>query len=254
MALPLIAAGIGLASAIPSIFGGISAKKSYNKYANLLEGLKLDMPEEINVVGEMLRQRMSKDMPGYESAKTDAMNTIPATMREVLKAADSPSTVLSMLNSIRGDAATNINQINVQNALQKIQSESNYANFLSGVKAPMKMQIQEYGNQAKANAEQARMTGKAQMIQGITQGVSQGIQGGFGAYTGLMGLQNQKDLLGRLGSYWGNTGSKQGGGLNVLDMINSIKSSSGFSIPPGLYSAPATGSTVFTHQGRVDKD
>lgn len=253
--IPLIAAGMGLASAIPSIFAGISAKKSYNKYANLLGGLKLDMPEEINVVGEMLRQRMSKDMPGFESAKTDVMNTIPATMREVVKAADSPSTVLSMLNSIRNDAATNINQLNVQNALQKVQSETNYSNFLSGVKAPMKMQIQEYGNQAKANAEQARMTGKAQMWQGITQGLQQGIQGGFGAYTGLMGMQNQKELLGRLSSYWGNTGSSNSpGGLNILDIINSVKSTQGFSIPPGVYKAPETGSIRFTPQGMIREE
>ncbi len=227
-----IGIGAGLLSALPSIFGGISANKQYKKHAQLLEGMKLDMPGELDVVSEILRQRMGKDMPGYEQAQSDIMNTIPTTMNQVKNAAGSSADILGAIGDIQHGAATNINSLAVQNALSKMQSEGNYTNFLSSVKAPMQMQIQQYANQAKIAGSEARMQGKAQLWQGLAGGLQQGVQGGMGAYTGLMGLQQQGDMLENLKKYWGQTpggGSDSGQAMsNLFGMGNNL---------PGMTSA-----------------
>jgi hypothetical protein len=198
-----LAIGAGLLSAAPSIIGGISANKSYKEHAKLLEGMKLDMPGELNIVQEIMRQRMGQDMPGYSQAKTDVMETMPSTLRALKEASSSPSTILASLADIQSGVATNINQLNVQNALSKLNAEQAYTGFLSSVMAPMKMQKQQYENQAKVAGSESRMMGKQQLFQGLTSGVQQGISGGMGMYTGLSMNQAQTELLNQLKTYWG---------------------------------------------------
>jgi hypothetical protein len=219
------AIGIGLASALPSIFAGISAKKGYDKHAKLLEGMTMDIPGELDIAGEILRQRRGQDMPGYDQAKTNIMGTIPSTMREVMKAADSPSTILAALSGIQEGAATNMRQLDIENAIAKIQADQEYTGFLSNVMAPAKMNKQQYENQAKVAGSESRLTGQSQFWQGLTSGIQQGISGGMGAYTGLSMNQAQTGLLKSLEGYWGNQPGGNAPGMNMSGVNTPINPS-----------------------------
>jgi hypothetical protein len=211
MPLPLI---LGLLSAIPGIAGGIIANSQHRKYADLLGDSLLKMPEEMGNAEDIYRMIAGREMPGYDIAKGNIEQTIPLSMYEAKQAVDSPSAILGLLEKEQGNVADQMRQLEIANAAEKNKSEYLLANFLSGVKGPMAMNIQQQNMGAKLGAQAERMMGTKELLGGITQGVGSGISAwGMGKYLDYVTGQ-QTD--------WDRFMKNSGGGDNSTGIGNPI--------------------------------
>lgn len=173
MPLPIAPIALSLASSLPSIIAGITAKKQHNQYASLLAGEAKNLPTGIDAGEDIFRELASKGMPGFEVAKEQIASTMPTTMSAAKDVVDSPAGLLGVLAKGQEGVTDQIRKLNVDNEAARIGNMKQYASYLSGPYAA----AQNTQTQMKLGAQAERMKGTSELFGGITQGVGGAIQG-----------------------------------------------------------------------------
>ncbi|MBU0846815.1 hypothetical protein KKH23_06450 [Patescibacteria group bacterium] len=215
MPIPLLA--IAAAAALPQILGGIFGKGAHNKYAKQLEGTKLDMPESMNLAESVYSQLAARGLIGKESIQADIESTLPKTLNIGKESVDSPAALLGLLTKAQENVSGELRTLGIQDEAARLKNKQTLAGFLSGVKAPMEMDIQEYINSMKLGAGRERMAGTAELLQGIEGGISSGI-GAYGMGKNLEYMKGINESLGGMAGAGAGIGAEVGGGLGLQDV------------------------------------
>lgn len=189
---------MSLISAIPQIVGGVVANKAHKKQADLLDGMKLDMPTGVTDAEQILRDNANQGLPGYDKYKGDIMGSMAQGLSAYKDVIDNPAAILGALSSSQTNMNDALSELSIKDALTKLQNEQSLAGFLGGTKANTQMQIDQYGDQMKIGAGEERQRGTAELMQGISNGIGAGVS----TFGNMKQLDFTKEMLGNMGNYW----------------------------------------------------
>lgn len=179
--LPLVA---GLATAVPSIVGGVVGKVAHNKYAKLLEGLSLEMPSQYDEARGIYQKLAATGLPGVDQAKLDLMGNVPSTLKDYQSVAENPASIMGALTDVQSGVNQGLTDLSIKDAVAKISNMQNLGAYMQQEGA-VQGQYDQYNNQLKMSAGAERMAGTAELLKSITGGIG----GGISAY-GNMQMAN----------------------------------------------------------------
>lgn len=218
LALPLIMGGASLAS---SLFSGSKEKKAREKYAQLLESQEKTLPRSLNVADQTYSELAETGLQGYEGLVNKQDTQTAKSIEQIKNVVSSPSDIKSAFLKLQENEADNLMNLDISDAEAKGANRTNYAKFLTNVKAPQEQAIENFNIEKNLAAARERMLGDSAMSNSITQGISGGLSS-FGA--GLQ-LEDMKSQTSALSSYF-NEGSS--GGTN--DLLKGSLQGTGFNM------------------------
>jgi len=140
---------------------------AHDRYARLLETLQLDLPSAIIQAETGYRELARRGLPGIEQYKQDVLNLFAQSMTEADKTGNI-NTRMSQLSSSQKMVTDALSSLNLQDMSQQMRNQLTLLKFLDTVKAPYQQNILEFDIQKKLAAEQERMIGGQEAMQGAT--------------------------------------------------------------------------------------
>lgn len=195
----MLGLALGIGAGLANIAGGIFGKSEHDKYADLVESMTETMPDEMNMAKETYAEQATKGLTGYDTIKENIEGQTLTSLNEAKKYADSPASILGLIGDLQSNQSDKMRALGVQDAEVKQANQLGYANFLSQVYAPTKMNIDRRNAELLMGAQQERMAGTSELIGGITGGIN----AGAGLYGQAQQLAQTKDMNAALKSFWG---------------------------------------------------
>jgi hypothetical protein len=190
--LPVVA--LGLASGVLSAGGGIFSKIKHDEYADYLRSMNLQVPDSVYSAENIYRDMASKGLPGKDTIEADIQSQMARTMGLGKEVVDNPSALLDLLAKSSEGATANLRQLGVQDASAQMQNEAMLANFLSSVKAPTELNVNQFNMQKDIAAKSEEMAGYKELLNGLSSGLSSAMTGvGYGNMQKYM--KGKNDLL-----------------------------------------------------------
>ena len=163
--------GGGIATTISAgarIVNGYIARREHEKYAKLLEKQKMTVPGSIYDAENIYRSLASDGLPGKETMQANIEGYLPEVVNASKEVVDSPSALMDALTKASTNVNNNLRNLEVSDANAKVQNQGLLANFLSSVKSPIEMNIENFEIQKSLAAARERMLGKRELVQGYT--------------------------------------------------------------------------------------
>lgn len=179
--LPSVA---GLATAVPSIVGGVVGKVAHDKYAKLLEGLSLDLPSQYDEARGIYQKLAATGLPGVDQAKLDLMGNVPSTLKAYQSVVENPASIMGALTDVQSGVNEGLTDLSIKDALAKVSNMQTLGAYMQQEGA-VQGQYDQYNNQLTMSAGAERMAGTAELLNAITGGTG----GGISAY-GNMQMAN----------------------------------------------------------------
>jgi hypothetical protein len=164
----------GLATLVPNIVSGIVSKVAHNKYAKLLDGIKMDMPSQYDEARGIYQKLAATGLPGVDQAKLDLMGNVPTTLNAYKEVADNPASILGALSDAQTGVNKGLTDLSIKDAVAKISNMQGLGEYMQR-EGLMENNIEKYNNEIKMSAGAERMAGTAELLKGITGGVGGGI-------------------------------------------------------------------------------
>lgn len=194
---------LALMSMIPQLVGGAVSYFGHKKYADTIADLKLDTPSGLTEAEKILRGNVNRGLPGYETMKGDILGSIPQTLEGLKEMASNPAAVIGGLNDAQSNVTSELSDLAVKDAMAKLASNSQLAQFLSGTKANFQTAQQQYANDVKMSVAKERLMGLQEAIGGVSQGVTSGMS----SYGNFTALENYKGMYNPWTDFINNTGN-----------------------------------------------
>lgn len=155
------------AMGISQIVNATISWHAHNRYADLLESLELDLPDAISQAETGYRQLARRGLPGIDQYKQDVNNLFAQAMTEADKTGNL-NTRMGQLQTSQKMVTDALTKLNLQDMSQQMRNQLTLLKFLDSVKAPYEQNIKEFDIQKTLAAQQERMKGTQEAMQGAT--------------------------------------------------------------------------------------
>lgn len=147
------------------------AANAYKKYAKELEKMQLSLPRSVGQAEGIMRSQANTGLPNYEQQKETIDMQMPTTLGQVRDSLSSGQ-LLGLVGKLNQQELEGQRRLDAAQAGALQGGQQNLATFLSNVKAPMVTNLEQYNNQLKTGAQQARLQAKGAALQGASNVVS----------------------------------------------------------------------------------
>lgn len=166
------------ASLIPVAISAVSSivQNSQRKdYQETLKKQQMTMPSGITEAEMIYQQLANVGLPGAEKMKENLFATAAANLSEARRTTGNMSDYMEILNRAFTGAEDRASGIDIQDAQAKAANMGTLAQFLSGVKAPAEQNIQNFNIQKALDIEREKMNSTNNIFKTIEAGVGSGM-------------------------------------------------------------------------------
>jgi hypothetical protein len=160
-------AGVQSATGWSSLANSFISNAMHKKYADLLMQQKLTIPRSLYEAESIQRNQATQGLPGYDNMRQGLFDSLAEVTNKANETGQS-SSVLKTLADSYSNVENTLNSLQITNADAKMKNQLALMGFLSSVKSPYEQRIQEFEISKRLAAEQERMQGKKDLMEGAT--------------------------------------------------------------------------------------
>lgn len=160
-------AGAQSAAGWSSLVNSFISNSMHKKYANLLEEQQLTLPRSLNEAESIQRNLSTQGLIGYDTMRQGLFDSLAELTNKASETGE-PASVLKTLADSYTKVEDTLNNLQISNADAKMKNQLALMTFLSQVKSPYEQRIQEFDISKRLAAEQERMQGKKDLMEGAT--------------------------------------------------------------------------------------